>query len=179
MLFLPVVRNAGFGSVRAFAIRRFARLAPPYYVCMLAVLALFPLLSNPAIESAADRGVDGILIHVFFLQRLLSPDTQGFLVNSPVWSLSVDVAFYLLLPLIASKYLRHPLAGLAIAVVASAAWRFAFFEPDARGLYGGLDFMIQPPLFMADLASGMTGAWAFVRLSDSGWPRAHRARWWS
>lgn len=33
--------------------------------------------------------------------------------------------------------------------------------------------MIQPPLFMADFASGMTGAWAFVRLSDSGWPRAH------
>jgi len=30
--------------------------------------------------------------------------------------------------------------------------------------------MIQP-LFMADFASGMTGVWAFVRLSDSGWPQ--------
>ncbi|MDQ3720800.1 MAG: acyltransferase [Actinomycetota bacterium] len=173
VLFLPVVRNAGFGSVRAFAIRRFARVAPPYYVCMLLVLVLFPLLSNQAIENAADRGLDGILIHAAFLQRIVSPATQGFLVNSPVWSISVDLVFYLVLPLVASSYLRHPLAGLAIAVVASAAWRFAFLEPDAQGLYDGLDYMIQAPLFMADFASGMTGAWAFVRLSDSGWPRAH------
>ncbi len=169
VLFLPVVCRGSFGSTRAFAIRRFARLGPPYYVCMLLVLAFFPLFSTPAIANAAERGFSDILVHISFLQRLVSPRDPGFIVNSPTWSLSIDLAFYCLLPLIASTYLRHPLAGLAIALAVSLVWRAAFIVPDASAPYSSLDFLIQPPLFMADFASGMTAAWAFIRLKQRNW----------
>jgi peptidoglycan/LPS O-acetylase OafA/YrhL len=176
VLFLPVVLKGGFGSLRAFVIRRFARMAPPYYVCLLLVLVLFPLLSDPAIVKAADRGLGDLLIHIGFLQRELSPVNQGFIVNSPLWSLSVDFAFYLLLPLIASTYLRHPLIGLAIAITASAVWRAAFIDPHVVAASQATDMLrvlIQPPLFLADFASGMTAAWAFLRLRDRDWARLH------
>lgn len=167
VLFLPVVLKGGFGSLGGFAIRRFSRIAPPYYVCMVLVLLLFPLLSDQGIANASGRGLGDYLIHLSFLQRELSPTNQGFVVNAPVWSLSVDVAFYLLLPLIASTYLRHPLIGLAAAITASAMWRTAFIEPHvAASSQDMLRFLIQPPLFLADFASGMTAAWAFLGLRE-------------
>lgn len=168
VLFLPVVCRGSFGSIGAFAIRRFARMGPPYYICMLLVLAFFPLLSTPAIADVAERGFSDILVHISFLSRVISPKSPGFIVNSPVWSLSIDLAFYLLLPLIASTYLRHPLAGLAIALMVSLAWRTAFTGPEASASYN-LDLLIQPPLFAADFASGMTAAWAFIRLREKNW----------
>lgn len=90
--------------------------------------------------------------------------------------MSVDFAFYLLLPLIASTYLRHPLIGLAVAVRASAVWRTAFLDPHVVAGSQAADMLrilIQPPPFLADFASGMTAAWAFLRLRETGWARLH------
>jgi len=175
LLFLPMVLKGAFGSLRSFAIRRFTRMGPPYYVCILLILVLFPLLSDAAVARISDRGLEDILIHVTFLQRELSPGNQGFVVNSPLWSLSVDAAFYLLLPLIATTYLRHPLIGLAVMVTASATWRAVFIQPDVVDPVQAdmLRFLVQPPLFLADFASGMTAAWAFVRLRERGWALVH------
>ena len=175
LLFLPMVLRGAFGSLRSFAIRRFTRMGPPCYVCILLILVLFPLLSDAAVARISDRGLEDILIHVTFLQRELSPENQGFVVNSPLWSLSVDAAFYLLLPLIATTYLRHPLIGLAVMVMASATWRAVFIQPDVVDPVQAdmLRFLVQPPLFLADFASGMTAAWAFVRLRERGWALVH------
>ena len=177
VLFLPVVLKGSLGSLGGFAIRRFARIGPPYYVCLLLVVVLFPLLSDPRLVSVSDRGLGALLIHIGFLQRELSPTNPGFIVNSPVWSLSVDIAFYLVFPLIASKYLRHPLIGLAVAITATVAWRTAFIEPHVVATSPEmLRFLIQPPLFLADFAGGMTAAWAFLRLRERGWARIHPRR---
>lgn len=172
VLFLPVVMDDRFGSVAAFAIRRLARVAPPYYVCLLVITVAFPLLSNQAIADVAGRSPTDYLIHLTFLQREFGH--AGFLVNAPMWSLSVDFIFYLLLPFIAAAYLRRPLVGLVIALIVSTAWRMAFIPPHGSpGAPDELRLLVQPPLFFADFAAGMTAAWAFVRLGATGWPRDH------
>ena len=162
VLFLPVVLSGRFGSVGAFAIRRFARIAPPYYVCLLVILAAYPLLTSPAIASAARTGVTDYLIHVVFLQREILGSQSGLGVNGPLWVLSIDVAFYVLLPFIAEAYLRRPLVGLAIALGASTAWRVAFMGSATHP-----DLLIQFPLFAAYFAAGMTAAWLYLRLRDA------------
>lgn len=176
VLFLPVVLNGTLGSVRSFAIRRLARMAPAYYVVTAVTLAAFPLLSNAAVERSSDRSVLSVLIHAVFLHGELLPRSTGFTVNAPVWSLSIDFVFYLLLPLVAVAYLRRPLIGLALALACSAAWRAAFIDPSAVRPYEGLDFMVQFPLFMGDFGAGMTAAWLFLRLRDRGWPERYGRR---
>jgi peptidoglycan/LPS O-acetylase OafA/YrhL len=158
VLFLPVVRQGGFGEFAPFAVRRFGRIAPPYYVCLLVILVTFPLLTTEATSAAARNGVGDYLAHLLFLQREVLQGDAGLGVNGPVWALSIDFAFYLLLPLVAGAYLKRPLLGLAVATGAGVAWRLAVSTADP-----GL--LIQLPLFLGDFAAGMTAAWALLRLS--------------
>src|SRR3954454_24569771 len=94
----------------------------------------------------------------------------GFGVNGPVWTLSIDLLFYLALPLVAIRYRRHPLIGLALAVAITLAWRVAF-DPGHDFLQHALaptDRYLawhQAPLFVADFAFGMTGVWIWARLA--------------
>ncbi len=173
VLFLPVVLNGGLGDLRGYGIRRFARIAPAYYVCLAVILVAYPLFAGDIVFESTRRGLTDYLVHLAFLQREVSPSNVGLAVNGPVWTLSIDVLFYLLLPLIAGAYLRRPLVGLAIGLAISLVWRIALVEPiDATSLAAGaFDLPIQFPLFAADFAAGMTGAWLFVELARSERPR--------
>lgn len=112
------------------------------------------------------------LVHFAFLQREILASEAGFIVNQPLWVLSMDAGFYVVLPLIASAYLRRPLSGLAVALAVSAVWWAAFIEPHTpAAAQEKLDWLVQLPLFLADFACGMTAAWAFVRLREINWAR--------
>lgn len=169
VLFLPVALKGSLGDLRSWGIRRFARIVPAYYVCLLVILLAYPLLAGDVVDDGTHHGVTDYLIHLVFLQRELIPSGPGLGVNGPVWALSMDFTFYLLLPLIAGAYLRHPLVGLAIGLGISLVWRIALIEPiDATSLRDGVfDLPIQFPLFVGDFAAGMTGAWLLVKLRRS------------
>lgn len=167
VLFLPVVQAGRFGSVRAFAVRRLARMAPPYYVCLLVILVAYPVLTTDAMAAAADNSVGAYLTHFAFLQREVLVDDGGLGVNGPLWALSIDFVFYLVLPLVAGAYLRRPLVGLALGTAVAAAWRLSIDE-----VASGTDLLVQFPLFVGDLAAGMTAAWALLRLKRDDAPAA-------
>ncbi len=165
VLSLPILLNGTIGSLRGFAIRRWGRLAPAFYVSLVVVGLMLPLLSTPAIRQYVHLGPQYFAIHFAFLHwELISADT-GFIVDRPVWTLSIDVCFYLLLPLIAAGYLRRPLLGLIAALGVSQLWRALFIQvatpPAAQDK---LIWLVQFPLFLGDFASGMTAAWLFVGL---------------
>ena len=165
VLFLPVVRAGRFGSVGSFAIRRLARMAPPYYVCLLVILVAYPVLTSDQMAAAADHSVGAYLAHLGFVQREVLVDGAGLGVNGPLWAISIDFAFYLLLPLIAGAYLRRPLIGLGVATAISLGWRLLVNEPA-----GHPDLLIQLPLFLVDFGAGMTAAWALLRLRSADRP---------
>jgi peptidoglycan/LPS O-acetylase OafA/YrhL len=179
VIYLPtVVRDGDFGRVSSFAIRRAARLVPAYYVTLL--IALFLLAVVPS--SLAMPGAGAIAAHLAVLQTpaLLFVDNfqLGFGVAPPVWTLSVEVGFYLVLPLVAVWYFRHPLVGLVLAAGIVLAWRELAHHPDSVASLIGTDlsshadtriftfYANQFPSWVLALATGMTGAWAYVRLRD-------------
>ncbi|MDQ6935334.1 MAG: acyltransferase [Actinomycetota bacterium] len=178
VLFLPTVLAHGrFGSVRAYGIRRAARIIPAYYVVLVAVVVLQPLLSKSDTPLPWDGGAGAFsfLLHLSFLQHslgLLRGYPEGFLVMGVVWTLTLEAMFYVVLPLVASWYFRHPIVGFFIALAASMVWRLTVVH--ASFTVGWLPATASPnllrlilvtqfPTFLAQFAAGMTAAWLFVR----------------
>jgi peptidoglycan/LPS O-acetylase OafA/YrhL len=178
VVFLPTVaRHGQFGSVRAYAVRRAARLVPAYWIVLvlaLVTIALFdvrPPMNEPSLASVG--------LHAVFLQTpiaMVHPVAIGFGVDGPVWTLSLEVIFYALLPLVASSYARRPLRGLVVAAALTTLWLEAIIHfGDLVSVLGvhpsfATAFRLQTsaltqfPAFAFSFALGMTGAWAYVRL---------------
>jgi peptidoglycan/LPS O-acetylase OafA/YrhL len=179
VIYLPtVVRDGKFGSVSAFAIRRAARLVPAYYVTLLiAVLLLLVVAPSPGVPDAGT-----LAAHFAVLQTPTLLFVDGFRLGlgvvPPVWTLSVEVGFYVLLPLVAVWYFRHPLIGLVLAAVVVVVWRELADHAGSVASLVGTDlssdaegrihtfYASQFPSWTLALATGMTGAWAYVRLRD-------------
>lgn len=177
VLFLPIAVRGQMGSLRDFAIGRAVRLLPAYWLCLV-ICALLLALAPPSPTLGAP-GARDLLIHATALQmpaRLIDPQiAHGFGLNGALWMFSVIVGFYVVLPLIARFYLRHPLVGLVIAAAITLGWRHAALHSDGllRAIEGGSAFpswaleliaLDQFPGWAFSFALGMTGAWGYVQL---------------
>ncbi|MBK5232570.1 MAG: acyltransferase [Thermoleophilia bacterium] len=186
VVFLPTVaRNGRFGGVVPYAIRRVARLFPAYWLIMLLSLILIATVNvSPDVDFP---GLRDLTFHTFGLQGAsglvgAGSGPIGFGINPPIWTLSVEVIFYVVLPLIAGLYFRHPLAGLGLAALITVGWNYGFehieqVAPHFGAETTGLDNLrllvnstLQFPSWAFSFGLGMTGAWAFVRISRD--PRA-------
>ena len=189
VVFLPtVVRGGDFGPIWPYAIRRAARLAPAYLLAITLIyvlIATFPPHSPPNVAAAPAVDLPSFgsyLAHLAFLQTpLLMFDTGfpiGLVIDGPVWTLSLEVGFYLLLPFIARAYYRHPWRGLLIAASISLAWRLLFANFDSIGSFGlepgsaeaallVLHSDYQLPAWAFSFGTGMTAAWLFMRLRST------------
>ncbi|MGH2718381.1 MAG: acyltransferase family protein [Actinomycetota bacterium] len=179
LLFLPVVLSGTFGSVRTYAIRRAARILPAYYLAIVATgLVDKAIVTNPLRDYPLwhPLGLLSLFLHLTFLQHsvgLALKLSEGFNVNGAIWTLSIEAVFYVLLPIVAVRYARHPFLGLAGALVLAALWRHASLHlqiplPHLAGLTSKTfdrGFLVtQFPTYAADFAAGMTAAWVFVKL---------------
>lgn len=190
VVFLPTVARRGeFGSLGAYATRRVARLVPAYWLMLgvvLVVIALVPLVPQLALPGAGSIGV-----HAAFAQtpaQLIVSFPTGFGINGPLWTLSLEATYYLILPLVAGWYFRRPIAGLVIAGALTALWHEAIIHFDAVVAALGLELppatsfrlqasaLTQFPFFAFSFAAGMTGAWAYVRLRELHAPASLRRR---
>ena len=140
-------------NVRSYLVRRAARIVPAYYVAILGTLALL----WAAGDVPGRRLVDAAQVPLFFVfGQNYSPDTLLKL-NAATWTLAVEVAFYLMLPVIGWLALRRCrgsvgrqallLGGLAVAGLAWNALDYAAgWGPVASH---------SPPSFLPYFACGM------------------------
>lgn len=78
-------------DLKAFYVRRLARILPAYYLCLIGVLAvMFAAGRTPAIAN--------VISHILFTYNI--DDRTILSLNAPFWSLAVEMQFYLLLPLL-------------------------------------------------------------------------------
>jgi peptidoglycan/LPS O-acetylase OafA/YrhL len=135
-------------SMRLFLARRFLRIYPLYAVAVLVTAAIAPL-SGQAAPSAYD-----IVTHLLFLHDL-SPAT-AYTFNSPLWTMAVDVSFYLALPfamlllkglLPANRVARKAIIATTIiaAVAFAMPYRFLQFElhPESMTDYAAMTVHIR------------------------------------
>jgi peptidoglycan/LPS O-acetylase OafA/YrhL len=191
VIFLPTVASGGnFGSVRFYALRRAARVLPGYWLGI--ALTLLMLAAWPVSPAPADTGLGTLGIHLGFLHMpalLADPDfVLGWQINGPLWTLSIEVVFYILMPLIAGAYLRRPLLGLALAALITLFWKEGLLHLGRIDTLLGLDTQAAPlerfnvaannqfPAWAFSFGLGMTGAWAYVRWQGTQY-REVVARW--
>lgn len=135
----------GAGAVRAYYRRRIVRLYPAYLITVVATLLLLPEAfagSRPLTVAAT-----ALFGQIFVPNGLLPGLTH-------LWSLSVEVAFYLALPLIVLLPRRVILA----LTVASLAWPFLPFVA-ATPANGWPNLQIAPPAFLPWFFVGIAAAW--------------------
>ena len=73
-----------------FWLRRFLRIAPAYYVCLIGLIILQKRWDH-------SNAVTDILLHFSFLHNL--SEQSFYNLNPPFWTLAVEAQFYLILPL--------------------------------------------------------------------------------
>lgn len=155
--------RAALGGPKAdagtYAIRRMARIVPAYYVAIAGVVVLYALLGPDNITPTAGE----LPLFLVFGQNYSMDTIMGLI---PVaWTLCVEVAFYLVLPLVGLLALRigaRPRAQAALLVgivVLATGWNRLVFEQ-------GWNDVVQKalPSFMGVFACGMIAAlWVETR----------------
>lgn len=153
---LPLAGNERPLDRRAFAIRRFFRLYPLYLVVVLTVFALMRLK-----HAGADGGVTAanLVGHLVFWLFNTPPSDPGMGISPVLWSIAVEVQFYilyaLLLPLLRLiGFRRSALLFLGIDL----GYRIAFDALGGRD--AGIPRPFTPMLFApARFGEWLLGAW--------------------
>ncbi|KXO94202.1 acyltransferase [Tsukamurella pulmonis] len=172
LLFRPWVRLLQDGTghqpdLRRYAWHRFRRVVPAYWVVVVFVYALGLVRHEP---NPSGSGIDGLLRNLTFTQIYGFGHLRVGLTQA--WSLAVEMAFYLALPLIGwvltalvCRYRWRParlLAGLAVVGAISPVW--IMIAPDIERTA-----RMWPPAYLWWFVGGMalTVAVALARR----WPR--------
>jgi peptidoglycan/LPS O-acetylase OafA/YrhL len=170
LLYLPHARHSlGLGRVptlRDYAVRRFARIYPAFLLCLVGTFLLVPV---------ARHEPPGDWLATTALVQTVRPSWQIAPLNH-LWSLSTEVAFYLLLPLLA-WLLRAggPVDGhgvlrrqaLRIGAVALVAWAFRALV--GGGHLGSLEALSWLPAHLDWFAAGMLLALLRVGAGQARW----------
>ena len=101
----PYIRALASGAelpaTGRYALRRIARIAPAYWIALLAAV----LLADPALPGPS---AGSFLSHILFLQGVIPGEDEAIL--SVAWTLTIEACFYLAVPLVAHGLRRRSVA---------------------------------------------------------------------
>jgi peptidoglycan/LPS O-acetylase OafA/YrhL len=161
-LFYPYARATLEGrpqpSTRRFFARRFLKIVPSYLIALF----VFATIYHAQFGSSENMALQ-LATHLTFMHTL-SPNTFG-TISGPLWTVGIEVQFYLLFPLIVPWFRRSPIAGYAALIVVSETYRFAI---GAAGLSPSFWWINQLPAFFDVFGAGMVAAYGLVRLRARG-----------
>ena len=153
-------------SLRHFVTRRFLKIVPSYVLAIAALIAVgyqtYPRLA----DAVRDVGFHLLFIHNWFAV------TNGSIAGV-MWSLGVEIQFYVLFPLLVLAFVRWPLpSALAMFAIANG-WRvWAMFSNH----YYYAQRLEQLPAYIDYFAAGMLGAFAYVAIATRR-PQLAQRRW--
>ena len=160
LLTIPYARaHFGLGahpSPKEFYVKRFWRIVPSYALAVLLCLVLFALPEGS--YSSGRAMVKDIFAHLTFTHNLFFDTYFATPLPIVLWTMGVEVQFYVLFPLIAVVYEARPkLTCLVLAVIAFAVRARVYFMPDTT-------FWVNQLPCMLDLyACGMLAAYLHAR----------------
>lgn len=155
-------------AILPFYRKRFWRIVPSY-VFNLMVMLLVVALPQGLYKQPGDMALD-VLAHLSFTHNWFRFSYHMTPLNGALWTLAVEVQFYLIFPLLARAFSRMPV--LTYGLMTGAA--FAFRAWVAQWPASDMGFN-QLPAFLDVYANGFVAAGIYVslrrRMKEDGWTR--------
>ena len=165
LIFLPYARAALDDSpsprVLPFYQNRAARIFPSYYLCILVMLFLIAL-PNHEYGDTRTLLVD-LLSHLTFTQVFFPAAYTYTHLNVVLWTLAVEMEFYLIFPWIARAFRKFPLITYSAMVAAAFAYRYLY----AASFSDTTHYINQLPAMLDVYANGMMASYAYVTVKRS------------
>ena len=140
-------------TVKHFAYRRFIKIVPSYLLALSVLVAL-----GSERDRSLDDGIKDVLAHVFFVHTWFQSYFGS--IDGVLWSLGVEVQFYLIFPLVVLAFVRWPRATALGLVALAFVWRYAVEQCCATGPYNHFHQLAnQLPAYLDLFAIGMFAAW--------------------
>ena len=157
LTYLPYAREREC-SPGAFYLKRAARILPSYWLCLTAMLgfAVFsPDFSDPG------RLAEDLLAHLGFVHNLFFLSYTQTRLNVVLWTLAVEVQFYLILPALGPVFRRWPIQTYLAMTAAGLACMFLWTAP----LPDTTLYVNRLPNMLVVYANGMLAAHFYPRLA--------------
>lgn len=164
LLYLPYARakvqgESSLPSVEHYYVKRALRILPCYLLCVLG-LFLFEALPKHLYYTPWEMWQD-LLSHLTFTHIFWYSSYVGTRLNGVLWTLAVEVQFYLIFPVIARLFHRWPIktyfALVAIAVI---------YRQTVMANFDDTNLLVnQLPAFFDVYANGMMTALAFTTIA--------------
>jgi peptidoglycan/LPS O-acetylase OafA/YrhL len=178
--FLVTMSCENSSSLRSYAMKRLRRIAPAYITVVLAAAFLLVLLSTLSARAYfTDPQWRHYVLFNLVLSNFKAPSLPGVFATNPVtavngslWTIKIEVAFYITVPLVVWAVRRFGYRPvLATVFFASLAWRVGL---DALSpLPGGEDMYAKlAKQLPGQLAFFAGGAWAFYAARQGRGPKA-------
>ncbi len=160
VLYLPYARNrftnAPVDPVKTFFRKRFARIVPSYLFAVIVMYAV--ALAEGTYAGRGGFAIKDLLTHLTFTQMLFN-DTYLFTgITAVMWTVCIEVAFYLVFPLLAKAFLRRPLITYAAMFLIGTWFSVAVAPAIAEPRVMVNRFLTFLPVF----ANGMMAAHLYV-----------------
>ena len=167
-LFYPLAMNPNRPfNAREFAYKRFVRIMPSYYLCFLVGALLYmgctPWASLRSYQMS-DREWWYHFIGGLFFGETATPRMFTNPFNGVLWSLPIEMEFYLLFPLILRAFKKRPTLVMVCAFVVGESWRFYLRSVDSSNI---VFLMNQLPGMIDVFVGGMYSAWLTGRIKHA------------
>lgn len=126
VLYLPIARSVFCGTkpdpVRRFYRKRIARIVPSY---LFAVIVMFVVACiDGAYRGKAGFAVKDLLTHLTFTQMLFNDTYLFTAITAVMWTVCIEVAFYLVFPLLSKAFRAKPLLTYATMVLVGCCFTY-------------------------------------------------------
>jgi peptidoglycan/LPS O-acetylase OafA/YrhL len=112
-------RPKGKRPLLPFYVRRIMRILPAYYVNLVVLILFFV----PATSWFTSRGAKQILANATFTHFWWPGTSSSFNANGALWTLTIEMALYLVMPLLALAIGRKPFLATGLFVLLGIGWR--------------------------------------------------------
>ncbi|MEM7456785.1 MAG: acyltransferase [Planctomycetota bacterium] len=167
-------------GVRRFYFSRWSRIWPLHCVCLVATLLLFPQYMRGLSETSGEwirLGINFLLLH-----SLVPQSSFAFCFNAVSWSISTELFFYLLFPLLIAggerRFWKKYVCVLVLTAVAAFSLQW-LAESNATGQAIGFQRLTQTnPLFrLVEFATGIATGFLFLRYRSKNKGKPKRTVW--
>jgi peptidoglycan/LPS O-acetylase OafA/YrhL len=159
VLMLPIARDRlldkPLPSWRTFFEKRVLKIVPSYVLCIAVLLAL-GVQSFPSVSAE----VRDVVFHLLFVHNWFS--VSYWTIDGAMWSLGVEIQFYVIFPLLAIAFVRAPVIVAAAMIAVANAWRIWALSVNHYFL---AQREAQLPAYLDLFAIGMLCAFGYVYLA--------------